>query len=185
MADRLGEAWMNDCRIHSTIIKRGLVSVNPPLINAPLKRGTVSAMTTAKQQTMAERIRLVMGADNAYDVVRKLERAGTAVSEQTIYNWLDGSEIKESNLAAFAQLYGTTPAWLRYGIGERESLSEKGAEGGRLVQQLPDELLQETLDFLGYKLQRPDVQVAEETRASYFKFSEKVRQDMARRKGGR
>jgi len=99
-------------------------------------------MNTPKLDTMADRIRDAMGADNGYEVSRRLERRGERVSAQSIYAWLAGGDVRESNLQAFADEYGTTCAWLRYGIGERAGDSAVAAEAARLIESLPGEVRQ-------------------------------------------
>ena len=135
-------------------------------------------------QSMADRIREALGNDTPYDASRRLRERGVQISAQSIYEWLKGSEVKEDNLEQLAAEYGTTCAWLRYGAGDARAPSDVATEGGQLMERLPDEVRQETLDFIGYKLSRPDVQIAEETRASYLRFTEAVRADLARKTGG-
>ena len=136
--------------------------------------------------TIAQRLREAFGDDNAYAVSARLQRRGVAVSAQSIYDWLKGAaEPKEPHLLALAEEYGVTPAWLRYGVGPRDSLSAAAVELGKAVQAMAAEPQQEVLDFVAWKLSKPDVQVAEETRAGYMKFLENVRKSNARRTGGK
>jgi LmbE family N-acetylglucosaminyl deacetylase len=142
-------------------------------------------MSDEKTAGMAERLREVAGNDSLGEVARKLALEGADVTPQAVHLWFRGGEVREENLAAFARAYGVREAWLRYGDGERADASAVARSGGEMLEALPGEMLQQTIDFIGYQLSKPNVQVAEETRASYRRFIERVLEDRERKHQGR
>lgn len=166
------------------IINSHLIRVKPHLINCQLIGGTVRTMESNHAGTMSERIQDVLTAanDTPYQASEKLALIGASISPQAIYGWLKGGDAKPENLAAFAAVYKVSLPWLRFGQGERTEASLIGTQLERMLYDLTNEGAQLTLDFLEFQISRPNVQIAEETRASYIAFIEGVRADMAKKR---
>lgn len=135
-------------------------------------------MDTKPLETLAARIESVMGDDKPYEVSRKLALRGVEVSPQAIYGWLKGGEVKEANLQAFAELYEVEPAWLRYGVGDRESRRQSEEAIVHLFKEMPSETKQLTLDFIEYQLHKATSAIASEKVANYMRFIERIKADM-------
>ncbi len=101
----------------------------------------------AMQQThdMAYRISALVGADSTRKVASKLAGVGVAVSHTSVAKWKAGGDIEERHLAALCEVYGRTPAWVRYGVEGHDWTPEQlaaaeivrvsGFSGGRRVVQ--------------------------------------------------
>lgn len=71
---------------------------------------------------MSTRIQELMGEDSPYDAARKFSLRGVSVSPQAIYKWLAGGNIDEERLSMLCEIYGSEPAFIRYGIRTQEAL---------------------------------------------------------------
>ncbi|MCU0939709.1 MAG: helix-turn-helix domain-containing protein [Burkholderiaceae bacterium] len=132
--------------------------------------------------TLADRIRETIGMDNAYDVARKLAEQGAVITPQAIYRWLEGSDVKQENLAALARAYGVPEAWLRYGEGPKQQLSESQQAAAKLFEELPPEMAQQSLDFIEYQLHRSTSVIAGERLAHYMTWISRIRANLEEKK---
>lgn len=86
-------------------------------------------------KTMADRIADAMKPDSFVTAAGKLAAAGCEITHTAIHKWVRGGAITEANLAAFCDVYGVNPPWVRYGIGPRDRpfilLSRKRAPSAR------------------------------------------------------
>lgn len=71
-------------------------------------------------KTMADRIADAMKPDSFVTAAGKLAAAGCEITHTAIHKWVRGGAITEANLAAFCDVYGVNPPWVRYGIGPRD-----------------------------------------------------------------
>gem|GEM_PF-4885879 len=133
-------------------------------------------------ETIASRIKELISEESAYEVSRKLSKIGVSVSPQAVYKWLDGGEISEDNLQALCRVYSGSPAWVRYGIGDKAKINEKQKAAADLVQELPPQFRQMTFDFLEYQLTRADPPLAKEKFVRYMTLIEKLKNDMGKKK---
>ncbi|HMM73697.1 MAG TPA: hypothetical protein PKC22_16005 [Rhodocyclaceae bacterium] len=120
--------------------------------------------------TMASRIVSIIGKDSLRDVARKVQLHGGSASHMAVQKWTKGGDIEESNLVAFCAAYGTTPAYVRYGIGERAALSERQLAAAELIDNSPPEFVQQGLDFMRYQLVRSPLMGDPERTARYLKL---------------
>lgn len=132
--------------------------------------------------TLADRIRETIDGDNPYEVSRKLAEQGVMITPQAIYSWLDGSGVKEENLAALARTYRVSESWLRYGEGSKKLLSESDQAAVNLIGELPPEIAQQSLDFIEYQIHRSTAVIAGEKLAHYMTWIDRIRADLEQKK---
>lgn len=137
-------------------------------------------MTTT--QTLADRIRETIDGDSPYVVSGKLAEQGVMVTPQAIYRWLDSSDVKEENLSALARAYRVSEAWLRYGHGQKRTLTDSQLAAASLFDELPTETAQRSLDFLEFELHRASPLLAQEKMAHYMTWIDHIRADLEAKK---
>lgn len=140
-------------------------------------------MNDTKASSFADRVKIALAADSPYTAARKLALVGRVIAPQTIYSWLNGGGADDQTLVDFARVYDVRLPWLRYGDGDQREPTEAERDMARLFAELPPELRRETLDILGYQVQRATALVASERTARYMTMIEKIKADMARLKG--
>lgn len=124
-----------------------------------------------KTASMAERIAELIGNDSTRDVSRKVQLHGGRASHTAVQKWLNGGEIDESNLEALCHAYGSTPAWVRYGVRENPPLTDAQQAAADLVANHPPEFIQKGFDFMLYQLERsPLTDNGPDGAARYFKL---------------
>lgn len=109
------------------------------------------------QTDLSSRLSLILGDEPLAETARQLAAHGCIVSPQAIHKWRRGGPIGEENLLALCKAYGIEPAWLRYGVGPRRANQVEASPReavGELLESLPPEARQETLDFIEWKVQR-------------------------------
>lgn len=116
-----------------------------------------------------------MKGDSPYIAASKLALAGVSVTPQSIYNWLSGAEIKETHLEAFCSLYGISPVWIRYGIDPQEQIKQADQCLIELITDLTDDIKEEVLDYLDFKIHRSKRKVIREKIDYYNKLLHKLR----------
>ena len=126
--------------------------------------------------SMAERVSDLIGQDSLPQAVAKIQLAGGKVTVQAVHKWKHGGEISEANLAAFAKAYGSTPAWIRYGVSTAH-LSKAQEAAARLLAVRPD-LVIEAFDFAKYRLDKLS-NVNSETAKECAELIELVRRNAA------
>lgn len=121
--------------------------------------------------SMAKRISDLLGNDSVPQAAAKIQLAGGKVTVQGIHKWLNGGQISEPNLLALAAAYGSTPAYIRYGVQEKP-LSESQQAAADLVGEEPD-MAQEAFDFMSYRINRSVADNPDKLRR-YMEMIEKI-----------
>lgn len=128
------------------------------------------------------RILEVIGDDSYEAAAARVQQRGGKVSAPAMHKWVQGTgEITEPNIRAFCEAYGVSPAWVRYGVGER-SANAKPRPG--LVESLPKEVRGEAVDFIGYLLERKQTLMAREQVGRYVTMIEGIKKDMEEKRNG-
>lgn len=128
------------------------------------------------------RILEVIGDDSYEAAAARVQQRGGKVSAPAMHKWVQGTgEITEPNIRAFCEAYGVSPAWVRYGVGER-SANAKPRPG--LVESLPKEVRGEAVDFIGYLLERKQPLMAREQVGRYVTMIEGIKKDMEEKRNG-
>lgn len=131
---------------------------------------------------MPDRIRELIGDDSPYDVARKFALRGTDLSAQAVYKWLGGGDIGEANLRLLCEIYGTSPAYVRYGIKTEERLTNGQKAAAELIGSAPPQMVQMTLDFLEYQMQKTSAPAVQEHLADYMAMIDRIKRDMDARR---
>jgi hypothetical protein len=132
------------------------------------------------QTDLSTRLESVLGGDVLTEIALRLAAEGCIVSPQAIHKWKKGGPISEENLQALCRAYDIEPAWLRYGVGPRsrtgdvESPRDAAAE---LIESLPADAKQETLDFIEWKVQRSPF-VDREQFGRYLRMIDRIKQSL-------
>lgn len=126
--------------------------------------------------TLAERVREAIGRDVAAEVSRKLASIGVVVSYQAVHKWLRGGNISDEKIAALAQVYGVSEAWLKYGTGARTRRSEALVEVGDIVAVLDPESRKQAIGYLEFLLSRQGM--PPELMGRYLGMIDKIKRDM-------
>ena len=133
---------------------------------------------------MEARIAEVIGEDSAYTVADKLTRRGHPISAPAVYKWLKGGGIDDPALDALCAEYGVSRGWVRYGEGTRKALSASDSVAAELMQELPVEVKQMTLDFMEYQVHRSATVLGTgEQLARYLTMIDKLKRDMRNKRG--
>lgn len=133
----------------ASIVNCQLMTCQPPFEQPSVVQRDDSLMRTITP--MATRITELIGRDSLPQAVAKIQLAGGKVTVQGLHKWKNGGEITEANLAALAKAYGTTPAYIRYGVTQR-TMSDAEIAAAELVRSSPA-LAAEAFDFARYKLE--------------------------------
>lgn len=131
---------------------------------------------------MSTRIQELMGEDSPYDAARKFSLRGVSVSPQAIYKWLAGGNIDEERLSMLCEIYGSEPAFIRYGIRTQEALRNGERAAADLIGSAPPQMVQMTMDFLEYQLHKSTQFIAGEQLANYLNLIDKIKKDMEQKK---
>lgn len=158
------------------------------LDNLFLRSGFNLAMNTRDKPhrtadtALGARILEAIGDDSYESAAARVQQHGGRVTAPALHKWVKGSgEITEPNIRAFCEAYGVSPAWLRYGVGERKADS---ALPSGLVESLPKEVRSEAVDFIGYLLERKQALIAGEQLGRYVTMIERIKRDMEERRNG-
>lgn len=116
-----------------------------------------------------EQLRGGMSYQTLSDAVHR--KSGIRISPQAMHLWSKGGEISEENLAVLAEFFGVSKAWLRYGEGDLEDA----------LVQLPEESRQQVFDFIRYKIERADTQIASQSLPDYLAMIDRIKDDMNKR----
>lgn len=99
------------------------------------------------------------------------------VSAQAVTKWIQTGEISRTNATKVAKILDVSlDALLGGSQSEREEI-------GKAIDDLPDEQQQQVLDFIRYKIERSEGFMASEKAAHYMKMIDRIKADMAGRKG--
>jgi len=128
------------------------------------------------------RILEVIGDDSYEAAAARVQQRGGKVTAPAMHKWVQGTgEITEPNIRAFCEAYGVSPAWVRYGVGER---SANAAPRTGLIESLPKEVRGEAIDFIGYLLERKQPLMAREQLGRYVTMIERIQKDMDEKRNG-
>lgn len=103
------------------------------------------------------------------------------VSRSTVSQWCSGStkDIKNDYLFALEDVTGFSARWIATGQGPQRSVRGQVA---RLLEEAPPEIVQETLDFMGYKITTCSALLSSENTARYLKWIDSIGKDLQNRK---
>lgn len=136
---------------------------------------------TASTPTGA-RILEEIGDDSYEEAAARIQQHGGRVSAPALHKWVTGSgEITEPNIRAFCDAYRISPAWLRYGVGERKA--DANPQSG-LVESLPKDVRAEAVDFIGYLVERKQPLMAREQVGRYMTMIDRIKRDMDEKRNG-
>jgi hypothetical protein len=126
---------------------------------------------------LSTRLVQVLGSEPLTESARRLADQGCIVSPQAIHKWRQGGTIAEENLQALCLAYNVSPAWLRYGVGPKSPADPEGSPrdaAAELIESLPPDAKQETLDFIEWKIQRSPL-VDREQFGRYLRMIDKIK----------
>lgn len=127
-----------------------------------------------KTTTMADRIREAKGADSTRTVAQKVVLHGGEASHSAVQKWLAGGEIEESNLIAFCQAYGVSPAYIRYGVTPAPHLTEPQEAAAKLVGNDPPPWVQMGFDFMRTLSQKSVLEGDPRQTADYLRWLDQI-----------
>lgn len=108
-------------------------------------------------------------------------RAEVRITPQAMHKWVkQGGGITPDNARVVAEYFGVSPGWLLFGEGP-----EPQPRIRHILEDLPPENSQQSLDFIEYQLGRAGKFIAAEKMAHYMTMIEGIRQDLAKRKGNK
>lgn len=117
----------------------------------------------------------MVGNDNDREVSDKMTRAGYSVSPQAVHKWRHGiGNITKRNIMGLCKVYDTSEAWFMLGIGPKEAGKKTTGEEAQLMEALPEDIRQQTFDFIGYQLTRPGV-IPPEKLPHYFALLDRIK----------
>lgn len=122
---------------------------------------------------MADRVCELIGDDSLPQAVAKIQLQGGKATVQAVHKWKHGGEISEPNLKALAAAYGSSPAWIRYGVTVKTLT--KAQEAAAELAALQPEILAEAFDFARFRLDKSS-NVNQELLKRSIELIEKLRQ---------
>lgn len=104
-----------------------------------------------------------------------------AVSRSAVSQWIAGTtkDIKNDHLFALEDITGFSARWIATGQGPQRTARNQAAQ---LLDEAPPEIVQQTLDFLGYKISTSQALMTQEQTARYLKWIDRIGKDMQDRK---
>ena len=163
------------------IINPQLIERQPPDDGHPFPAAYTQLMVE-KQSDFGSRFEELRG-DMSYNDLSAaiLERFGARITAQAMHKWVkQGGGITPENARIVADYFGVNPGWLLFGEGPAPEPRIR-----HILEDLPPEHSQQSLDFIEYQLSRAGKFIAAEKMASYMTMIESIRQDLAKRKGGK
>lgn len=129
---------------------------------------------------MADRIAEITRGESTREIAQKIELHGGRASHTAVHKWLAGGNIDEHNLAALCAAYGSTPAYVRYGVQSEPALTERQRAAAELLANEPPPQVQQGFDFMKYQLERLPFDGNPERAAHYLRLLARL---VDRRKG--
>lgn len=107
-------------------------------------------------------------------------KVGQRISPQAMHKWVKQSNgITIDNARLVAEFFEVSPAWLLFGEGEA-----KPPPINRIVENLPADNQQQTLDFIEYQISKSEGMIASEKLTDYMAMIQRIREDMEQRRKG-
>lgn len=125
---------------------------------------------------LAARVVQLLANDTLSETSRKLAFVGVTVSPAAISKWKNGGNITDANIDALARVYKTTPEWIKYGTGPRQTLSESQEAAAELANDPAiHEELEAAIEFLRFRVQRnPLLSKDPAVMARYFRLMDAI-----------
>lgn len=137
-------------------------------------------MTANTLETFSKRLAWAMQERN----VGRSQLAGAiGLSPSAVTQWLDGTtkSYEAINVIKAARHLGVDADWLVTGEGSPQRASQTATQLGQLIDALPAEPAQATVDFIGYKLSHSKTIIASDQIAAYETILDHVKEEIDKR----
>lgn len=164
-----------------TIINPQLTRSQPP-VGGQSTGSPYTCYMVENQDNFGERFEKLRDGQSYQDLSDAIfDRTKVRISPQAMNKWVkQGGGITESNARIVAEHFGVNPGWLMFGEGPAPEPRIR-----HILQDLPVENAQQSLDFIEYQIQKAGKFIAAEKLPSYTKMIESIRKDLEKRKGGK
>lgn len=103
------------------------------------------------------------------------------VKKSAVNQWVSGKtkDLKNDYLFALEDVTGFSARWIATGEGPQRTARSQVA---RLLEEAPQEIVQQTLDFMGYKITTSTAVLSQEKTARYLKWIDTIGKDLQNRR---